>query len=67
MIEIQKIQEKNICKNLPAGHGHSHPAPEDDDKVGVAAVVDEGHGGVDSASNPHCLDAVSNVYPGDDF
>ena len=58
-----KIFPERTVRKVPAGYSHSHPAPEDDDKVGVAAVVDQGEGGVDAASYPHCLDAVSDVYP----
>ena len=51
---------------LPARNGHSDPAPEHDHKVGVAAVVDECEGGVDSTAYPDGLHTVSDVDPGHD-
>ena len=47
----------------PAGHGEGGPPPEHDDEVGVAAVIDQGQGGVDTAADPVHLDTVPDVEP----
>ena len=51
-------------QDCPAGHCDGCPAPEDDHKVGVAAVVDKSESGIDCATDPVRFYTVSNVDPG---
>ena len=51
-------------ENCPAGHCDGRPAPKYDDKVGIAAVVDESKRWVNCTTDPVRFNAVSNVDPG---
>ena len=51
-------------QDCPAGHCDGCPAPEDDHKVGIAAVVDKSKSGIDCATDPVRFYTVSNVDPG---
>ena len=51
-------------EDCPAGYCNGCPAPEDDHKVGIAAVVDKSKGRVNSPADPVSFYTVSNVDPG---